>query len=91
MLRALIAVALQMLSASLFADSRWLEIKVGSDPALTPRQPLVTVAYAFKADTVPDNATTASKIRDGSITAAKLAGGALDRRRGKTTLTAARP
>jgi hypothetical protein len=66
------------LTDSVFASNRWLEIKVGSDPALTPRQPLVSVAYAFKANTVPDNAITAGKIKDGSITASKLASGVLN-------------
>jgi hypothetical protein len=66
------------LTDSVFAGNVWLEIKVGSDPALTPRQPLVSVAYAFKANTVPDNAITASKIKDASITASKLASGVLN-------------
>jgi hypothetical protein len=66
------------LTDSVFAGNRWLEIKVGSDPVLTPRQPLVSVAYAFKANTVPDTAITASKIKDASITASKLASGVLN-------------
>jgi hypothetical protein len=66
------------LTDAVFAGNLWLEIKVGTDPALTPRQQLVSVAYALKANTVPDNAITASKIKDGSITASKLASGVLN-------------
>ena len=53
----------------------WLEIQVDSDPALTPRQQFQSVAYALKANTVPDGAITTAKIADGAITAAKLASG----------------
>ena len=62
-------------AATLFNGNLWLEIKVGTDAALTPRQQLVSVAYALKANTVPDNSITATKIADGAITAAKLATG----------------
>lgn len=54
-------------AATLFNENLSLEIKIGADTALTPRQPLVSVAYALKANTVPD----------GSLTAAKFAGGVL--------------
>lgn len=37
-------------TASVFAESpRYLEVKVGADPALSPRQQFVTVPYAFHA------------------------------------------
>jgi hypothetical protein len=66
------------LTNSLFAGNLWLEIKVGTDPALTPRQPLVTVAYAVKANTVPDGSIGASQIANGSLTANKFASGAFN-------------
>jgi hypothetical protein len=52
----------------LFNTNLWLEIKIGTNAPLTPRQQLVSVAYAMKANTVPD----------GSITSAKIASGALN-------------
>src|SRR6185369_2007747 len=52
---------------------------------LTPRQPIVTVGYAMKADSVKDgsittnslaaNAVTSVKIADGTITGADIAAG----------------
>jgi hypothetical protein len=53
--------------------SVWLEIKIGSEAALTPRQQIVSVAYAHKANTVPDNAITAAKIASNAVTTAKIA------------------
>ena len=49
--------------------------QIGAAAALTPRQQLVTVAHAFKADTVPDGSIGTAQIANGSITAAKLAPG----------------
>jgi hypothetical protein len=66
------------LTDSIFAGNLWLEIKVGTDPALTPRQPLVTAAYAFKADTVPDASIGAAQLKNGAVTANKLAAGVLN-------------
>jgi hypothetical protein len=50
----------------------WLEIQVGSDAPQTPRQQIVSVAYAIKANTVPDNAITTTKIADSAVTDAKI-------------------
>ncbi len=61
--------------SDLFADNRWLEIKIGTNAPLTNRQQLVSVAFALKANTVPDNSITAAKIADGTITATKLSTG----------------
>lgn len=46
----------------LFDGNLYLEIKIGSDAPLTPRQQLVSVAYAMKANSVPDGSITNSKI-----------------------------
>jgi hypothetical protein len=46
--------------ATLFeGDSRWLGIKVGSDPEMTPRSRIASVAYAIRAQSA-EEATTAS-------------------------------
>ena len=63
------------LTDGLFNNPVWLEIQVGMDAPLAPRQQLVTVAHAFKADTVPDGSITATQIAAGTITADKLAPG----------------
>ena len=70
------AALLSGFSVSTFNGSLWLEITVGTDAALSPRQQMVSVAYALKANTVPDGSIGAAQIADGSITAAKLASGA---------------
>src|SRR5262249_24648474 len=63
--------------AGLFNANLWLEIKLGTDAPLTPRQPLVSVAYALKADSVPDGSIGAAQIAKGAITSDKLASNAL--------------
>ena len=55
---------------SVFAASPYLEMTVGSDAPLAPRQPFRSVPYAI-------NAGTANTVPDGSITASKLASGTL--------------
>lgn len=82
------AVLLNTNTAGLFNGNLWLETKIGTDAALTPRQQLVSVAYAMKANSVPDasigttqianNGITAAKIADGAVTSAKLASGAIN-------------
>ena len=75
------AVTLSGVTTAIFAGNLWLEIKVGSDAALTPRQQLATVPYAFKADSIKDGGVnfsniagtvTGSQIALGTITAANL-------------------
>jgi hypothetical protein len=61
--------------ANLFDGDLWLEIKIGTGAPLTPRQRLSSVAYALKANTVPDGSITGAKIANGTITADKLADG----------------
>src|SRR4029078_3541184 len=63
--------------ADLFNTNLWLESKIGSNAPLTPRQQLVSVAFAMKANTVPDNAITSAKIANGTITGAEIAGGTI--------------
>jgi hypothetical protein len=66
------------LPANLFAidTARWLGIKVGADPELTPRMRFASVSFSYqalRADTsghalgIADNIVTSVKIQDGSI------------------------
>jgi len=58
-----------------FDTTYYLGITVGSDSEMTPRQPLTSVAYAFrakKADTVRDNAVTTPIIADDAVTTDKI-------------------
>jgi hypothetical protein len=64
-------------TAGLFNTNLWLEIKIGSDPALTPRQQIVSVAFAMKANTVPDDTITAAKLLSDSGSLAKVSGGTM--------------
>jgi len=69
------------LTPAVFEGATYLEVQVGDDAALTPRQPIVSVAYAFRAaraaeaDSAPvaDGAVTTPKLADGAVTAPKLA------------------
>jgi hypothetical protein len=67
------AVLLTVNTPKLFDADRWLEIKVGTDTPLTPRQQLVSVAFAIKANSVPDGSIGAAQIANGSLTADKFA------------------
>ncbi len=53
--------------------NRWIEMKIGNDPPLLPRQQLFSVAYALRANTVPDGAITSEKLADASVLAVKIA------------------
>ncbi len=58
----------------------YLEIQVGSDAPLAPRQPFTSVAYSFYAATalsIPDGSVTQSKIANGAVGSAQLASGLL--------------
>src|SRR5262245_28941221 len=44
--------SLSPLSAATLNGTVYLQLQIANDAPLTPRQPLVTVAYAFKADSV---------------------------------------
>jgi hypothetical protein len=75
------------LSAALFNGTPHLEIQIGSEPPLAPRQPFVSVSFAFKANTVPDGAigtvhlgngaVTTTEIADSAVTTSKIADGAV--------------
>jgi hypothetical protein len=54
-------------TSNLFAGNLWLEIKIGTDAPLTPRQQLVSVAYAMKANSVPDGSITANSLASGAL------------------------
>lgn len=66
------------LPSDAFNGNLWLQIQIGNDPPLAPRQQLVTSAYAFKANSVPDGAITSASLADGSVTPSKLASDALN-------------
>jgi hypothetical protein len=64
--------------ASLFgASAAYLEITINGGAPLAPRQPLVTVAYAMKADSVKDGSITSNSILNGTITGADIANGTI--------------
>ena len=71
-------VLLSGFSTATFAGNLWLEVKIGADSPLTPRQQLVSVAYAMKANSVPDGSIGAEQVANGSLTADKLAAGTLN-------------
>jgi hypothetical protein len=71
------AVLLNTNTAGLFNGNLWLETKIGTDTALTPRQQLVSVAYAMKANSVPDGSITGASIANSTLTANKFASDAL--------------
>ena len=66
-----------LLTDSVFNGTVWLEVQVNGDAPLFPRQRINTVAYAFKANTVPDGAITTAKIGDGAVTTNKIGDGAI--------------
>jgi hypothetical protein len=72
------AVLLSGFPAGTFHTNLFLEIKIGNNAPLTPRQPLVSVAYAMKAGSVQDGAITGASIANGTITAEKLAANSFD-------------
>jgi hypothetical protein len=61
------AVLLSGFPASTFNANLWLETKIGSAAPLTPRQQLVSVAYAMKANSVADGSITASSLASGTL------------------------
>lgn len=68
------AVLLSGFPAGTFNGGVWLEIQIGTSPPLAPRQPLVSVAYAFKADSVRDGAVSQSSLAPGLLNFNNLEG-----------------
>jgi hypothetical protein len=65
------------LDAATFNGTPYLEVQVGNDPPLSPRQPFVSVSFAFKANTVPDGAIGAAQLGSGAVTTDKISDGAV--------------
>jgi hypothetical protein len=73
------------LTPELLDGSTFIEVQVGTDTPLTPRQPIVSVAYALRAEraktadqaNLADGSVTTSKIADGAVSSAKVADGAV--------------
>ena len=66
------AAALDSFPVGAFNGALYLEIKIGANAALTPRQPLASVAYAMKAGSVADGSVTGASIASGTLTAANF-------------------
>ncbi len=74
--------------ADLFSEPLLLGIQVDTDPEMTPRRPLLTSPYAFRAESVElgvintdalaDDAVVTDKIQDGAVTASKIDATGLD-------------
>ena len=64
--------------ANLFSANLYLQIQVDGAAPLLPRQPLASVAYAFKANSVADGSINTAQLVPGSVTAATLAPGLLN-------------
>src|SRR5688572_6412497 len=47
---------------STFNGNTFLEIQIGADPPLTPRQQIASVAYALRANTVPDGSIRSTQL-----------------------------
>lgn len=60
------------LASGMASGASYLEIQVGANPPILPRQRLLAAPRALAADTVPDGAIGTAQLADGSITAAKL-------------------
>jgi hypothetical protein len=73
----IIAILIGLLVPPIFDDDLWLEIKLGNNQPLAPRQRLATVPYAFKANRVADGAITTSSLANSAVTGAKIAPGTI--------------
>jgi hypothetical protein len=73
------------LTPELLDGNTFIEVQVGTDTPLTPRQPIVSVAYALRAERaktadqayLADGSVTTAKIADGAVNSAKVADGAV--------------
>lgn len=64
--------AARSLASGFASGATYLEIQVGANPPIAPRQQVLAAPRALAADTVPDGAIGTAQLADGSITAAKL-------------------
>ncbi|MEA3358042.1 MAG: hypothetical protein U9R17_01320 [Thermodesulfobacteriota bacterium] len=63
-----------------FDTQYYLGIRIGSDSEMTPRQPMTSVGYAFRAkeaDSVKDNAVTTAVIANDAVTTDKISDDAI--------------
>ncbi|MFA5035210.1 MAG: hypothetical protein WC500_05475, partial [Candidatus Margulisiibacteriota bacterium] len=69
------------IAASVFStDTRYLAVKVGADAEMSPRIPLASVPFAFRAataDTVPNNSLTLNKFATGQIVTSIASSGSM--------------
>jgi hypothetical protein len=78
----LFTVQLDFGGAALVSGNRWLQTAVGCEGGpmlgtLSPRQPLTSAPYAYRADTVAASAVGASQIAPDAVTSAKIADGTI--------------
>jgi hypothetical protein len=65
-------------TAGLFnGASLWLQVQVGSDPAMTPRQQIGSVPFALKANSVPDASIGNGQLASDTGSLNKVSGGAV--------------
>ena len=58
--------------------TRYLEITVGANPAITPRQQILSAPFALKANQVADNAIIGASLADNAVGNAELADNAVN-------------
>ncbi len=71
------AVPLSGFPATTFDGNLWLEIKIGTDTPLAPRQQMLSVPYAMKANSVPDASIGAAQLANDFASLTKVSGGVL--------------
>jgi len=61
------------LNSSIFSgQERYLGVKLGNDPELSPRQKIASVPYAMVAEKVPPGSITSNELADGAVIAPKI-------------------
>ena len=59
-------------------NARYLGIKVGADPEMTPRQMINAAPYSLNTNNIPDDAITSAKIATGAVGNSDLANNAIN-------------